>query len=84
MEANDSGTTTEMERKRSMDGRLLSKTTGETEENSTHGRREETHSVDGFRGGRELSDRKGQEKDSGVGGQHIVTKSGEEFVSYVK
>ena len=84
MEANDAGTTAEMERKRNMDGRLLSKTTGETEENSTDGGREEAHSVDGFRGGRELSDRKGQETDSGVDGQYIVTKSGEAFVSYAR
>ena len=46
MEANDAVTTAEMERKRSVDGRLLSKTTGETEENSTDGGREEAHSVD--------------------------------------
>ena len=40
--------------------------------------------MDGLRRGRELSDREGQEADSGTGRQHLVPKKGQEFVSYVK
>ena len=40
-------------------------------ENAINGRAEEILRVDGLRRGRELSDREGQETDSGTGGQYL-------------
>ena len=84
MGQNDAGTKEGVEEKGRVDGRAVSKAVGRDGVETSHGRAEEILRMDGLRRGRELSDREGQEADSGTGRQHLVPKKGQEFVSYVK
>ena len=84
MGQNDAGTKEGVEEKGRVDGRAVSKAVGRDDVETSHGRAEEILRMDGLRRGRELSDREGQEADSGTGRQHLVPKKGQEFVSYVK
>ena len=80
MGKNDTGTKEGVEEKERVDERAVSKAVGRDGVETSHGRTEEILRMDGFRGGRELSDRGEQEADSGNSGQHL----GEQFISYVR
>lgn len=80
MGKNDAGTKEEVESGRRGTTERVGQVYRGVSENAVNGRTEEILRVDGFRRGRELSDRGEQEADSGNSGQHL----GEQFISYVR
>ena len=80
MGKNDTGTKEEVESGRRETTERVGQVYRGVSENAVNGRAEEILRMDGFRGGRELSDRGEQEADSGNSGQHL----GEQFISYVR
>ena len=80
MGKNDTGTKEEVGSGRRGTTERVQKGHRGVSENAANGRAEEILRVDGFRRGRELSDRGEQEADSGNSGQHL----GEQFISYVR
>ncbi len=80
MGKNDTGTKEEVGSGRRGTTERVQKGHRGVSENAVNGRAEEILRVDGFRRGRELSDRGEQEADSGNSGQHL----GEQFISYVR
>ena len=80
MGKNDAGTKEEVEGGRRETTERVGQENRGVSENAVNGRAEEILRMDGFRRGRELSDRGEQEADSGNSGQHL----GEQFISYVR
>ena len=76
----DAGTKEEVEGGRRETTERVGQENRGVSENAVNGRAEEILRMDGFRRGRELSDRGEQEADSGNSGQHL----GEQFISYVR